>query len=162
MASAIPGAQSIPKGSLWRANPCSVIGKVNSQLEVPFSLETLRIRCWGVCSLTQMHSVLPCSWRIVCASDLAFLLKLLILVGLVSVCCKIRAAKGAVTFCDVLCWWPVCVVGFVMPRPPRHTGKTMRLHSASLKAFWPVREGFLASCLLSCTKLVRIALLMMQ
>ena len=116
---------------------------MDSQLEAPFSLETLRALCKLVGSLPISSDALcaSCYRRIVRASDLAFLCKPLISVGQVSACCRIRAASGAVTSCDVLCWWAVCVVGFVMPRPPRRTGKAMSSRSASLKAFWPVREG---------------------
>ena len=42
-----------------------------------------------------------CSRRVVRTSDLAFLCMPLISVGQVSACCRIRAARGAVTFCDV-------------------------------------------------------------
>ena len=93
------------KAPLWRANPCSAIGKVDSQLEAPFSLETLRALCRLVGSLPISSDALcaSCSWRIVRASDLAFLCKPLISAVQVSAYCRIRAASGAVTFCDVLC-----------------------------------------------------------
>ena len=63
------------KTPLWRANPCSAIGKVDSQLEAPFSLETLRALCRVVGSLPISSDALcaSCYRRIVRASDLAFL-----------------------------------------------------------------------------------------
>ena len=47
------------KAPLWRANPCSSMGKVESQLEAPFSAETVKAfwRLLGSLSLSSEAAV---------------------------------------------------------------------------------------------------------
>ena len=53
------------KASLWRAKPCSVIGKVVSQLDAPFSAaaSVALFICGGSLSLISLASLASCSLR---------------------------------------------------------------------------------------------------
>ena len=61
------------KAPLWRVNPCSSMGKVESQLEAPFSAETVKAfwRLLGSLSLSSEAAVASCCLRRVRVSFLA-------------------------------------------------------------------------------------------
>ena len=125
------------KAPLWKANLCSAIGRVDSQLEEPFSLAAVRALCMAFRSLSANSDAVCVSScrRVFRTSVLAFCCKLLTSVEQVGDCCRIRTVRGAVTIVDVLYWWAVWVVGLVIPRPPMLTGRAMSSCSASLNAF---------------------------
>ena len=94
------------KAPLWRANPCSAIGKVDSQLEEPFSLAALRDLCmaYGSLSANSDAACVSSCQQVFRASVLAFCCKLLTSVEQVGDSCRIRAVRGAVTIMEVLYW----------------------------------------------------------
>ena len=102
------------KAPLWRANPCSAIGRVDSQLEEPFSLAALRALCmaFGSLSANSDAACVSSCRRVFRASVQAFCCKLLTSVEQVGDCCRIKAVRGAVTIVEVLYWWAVWLWGW--------------------------------------------------
>ena len=131
------------KAPLWRVNPCSSMGKVESQLEAPFSADTVKAfwRLLGSLSLSSAAAFASCCLQRVRVSFLALSCSALVSDEYVCDCCKMRATSGAVIFSDALLFVVLWRQGSIMPSPPNRTGNASRSLSASLKAFWPVRDG---------------------
>ena len=131
------------KAPLWRANPCSSMGKVESQLEAPFSADTVNAlwRLLGSLSFSSEAAVASCCLRRVRILFLALSCSVLVSDEYVCDCCRMRAISGAVIFSDALLLAVLWREGSMMPSPPSLTGNAIRSLSASLKAFWPVRDG---------------------
>ena len=108
------------KAPLWRANPCSSMGKVESQLEAPFSADTVNAlwRLLGSLSFSSEAAVASCCLRRVRIPFLALSCSVLVSDEYVCDCCRMRAISGAVIFSDAL----LAVLwreGSMMPSPPR-------------------------------------------
>ena len=61
--------------------------------------------------------------------------------GKESLCCRIRATRGAVIFFDVSFHIVVCLEGLVIPSPPSRVGSAISSLAELLNAFWPVIDG---------------------
>ena len=105
------------KAPLCRANPCSLMGKVESQLEAPFSADTVKAfwRLLGSLSLSSEAAVASCCLRRVRVSFLALSCSALVSDEYVCDCCKMRATSGAVIFSDALLLVALWRQGSIMP-----------------------------------------------
>ena len=94
------------KAPLWRANPCSSIGKVESQLEAPFSAETVKAfwRLLGSLSLSSEAAVASCCLRRVRVSFLALSCSALVSDEYVCDCCRMYACDTC-THARYSYWW---------------------------------------------------------
>ena len=95
----------------------------------------------GSLSLSSEAAVASCCLQRVRVSFLALSCSVVVSDEYVCDCCKMRATSRAVIFSDALLLVVLWRQGSIMPSPPNHTGNAIRSLSASLKAFWPVRDG---------------------
>ena len=81
------------KAPLWRENPCSSMGKVESQLEAPFSTDTVNAlwRLLGSLSFSSEAAVASCCLRRVRIPFLALSCSVLVSDEYVCDCCRMRA-----------------------------------------------------------------------
>ena len=106
------------KAPLWRANPCSSMGKVESQLEAPFSADTVNAlwRLLGSLSLSSEAAIASCCLRRVRIPFLALSCSVLVSDEYVCDCCRMRAISGAVIFSDALLLAVLWREGSMMPK----------------------------------------------
>ena len=131
------------KAPLWRANPCSVMGRVASQLDASFSVDasialfmllgSLSFNSVAVVASRCLRSFTACSFALSCSAFASC--------GYVWDCCRIRETRGAVICSDDWCWIWLLWDGLMMPSPPCRTGKAISSLVSSFSAFCPVRDG---------------------
>ena len=128
------------KAPLWRANPCSAMGRVASQLDAPFSFETC-IALFMLLGSLSSSSAAAAESSCFIASFLTLSCSALASWWYVCDCSTMRETRGDVMLTEDWWWDLLFLVGLMIPRPPCRTGSAIKSLISSFSGLWPVRDG---------------------